>query len=173
MIELSEVIVAEICDKMDSYIIDQITEKGTIGDLYDLGEDALMGFYEGNYYRLANTIDQVMDYFVNCNQVACDPNAPVVVAPNDGVVTGRVVAGDLELFPNPASDYINVKLNYKAIDNVTVRIYSSLGQLVYEKSMGGVNNEMINVNALTSGLYHLVVSNQDEIINTEKFLKQE
>lgn len=58
----------------------------------------------------------------------------------------------ISLFPNPTSDYINI-LNSNSNE---FEIYNSLGQKI---KYGKMNNNIINVNYLTNGIYFLKIDN--------------
>ncbi len=61
----------------------------------------------------------------------------------------------IKVFPVPASDIIMVKLNTKMVNsNVTIEIYSALGELVYKNEDQNQNN-LIDVKNISSGIYFL------------------
>jgi hypothetical protein len=69
---------------------------------------------------------------------------------------------DYAVYPNPAKNEINIAgLNASANDK-TVRIYSSLGMLVYENTIsGGIDKNTINIENFAPGMYCVVISNGD------------
>ena len=166
--ELSELLIADICTEIDPYLDNYLDDRSTVKDLYKLGESALFGYYEGDFYAITNSIDAIIDYFIGCNEVLCRTQNP-----NDQYVSNPNISGDFNLYPNPANEVINIKVNYKSFETLTTRIYSSMGQLVYQGAVNGVDNQTIDISSLTSGLYHMMIVNDDEVILTEKFLKQE
>ena len=60
-----------------------------------------------------------------------------------------------KVFPNPASDYLNIELNLTA-SNSPYQIYDSMGRLVLS---GTLNEQRIYVADLNDGLYYVVVNN--------------
>jgi len=60
---------------------------------------------------------------------------------------------DVLIYPNPTSDYLNVRTNW---NNFSIVIYDITGKNVYK---GNDNN--INISSLHSGIYTVVVSNLD------------
>ncbi len=72
------------------------------------------------------------------------------------------------LYPNPASDYINIKSNYE-IDSV--RIFNLLGQCVGNFTGNDSNAMTINVSELSQGNYIVSVSVNNKIENVKLIIK--
>ena len=68
---------------------------------------------------------------------------------------------DVEVYPNPAIDYININLEY--IDNITaVTIYNNQGMAVIAIENKDIQNKnKINVSTLNSGMYLISVENNN------------
>jgi hypothetical protein len=66
---------------------------------------------------------------------------------------------NFSIFPNPASDYVNVKLDFKAGYNTAIDIMNGVGQVVYKMKNGVVKNETITVPTanLPAGNYYILV----------------
>ena len=82
----------------------------------------------------------------------------------------------LQLFPNPARNTANLKLNIKETkEPLRVQVYSIKGQLVRELSFNnltrGENQFTLNVEDLVHGTYILRAIQADEMVST-KFIKQ-
>ena len=76
----------------------------------------------------------------------------------------------LTIYPNPASEQVN--LSFKTIlYNVNVKIISTTGQTVYEKSNLSGDNLSLNVSDLTKGVYIIQISDGNSVTNS-KFIKQ-
>lgn len=76
---------------------------------------------------------------------------------------------NVKLYPNPATDRIELLLNHKNSEKVQLKIYNAAGQIVWSQ-MATVNNSntklIIQLNALSSGVYYLMVedgTNQQNI----------
>jgi hypothetical protein len=76
---------------------------------------------------------------------------------------------DFNISPNPVSDYINIKLDNQKVENVLVNIYNSFGKLCKTANIIS-NQESINVEELSSGIYLINFTTKGEII-TRKFMK--
>lgn len=61
------------------------------------------------------------------------------------------------VYPNPTSDLINISLNNIQNETVQFKLVNTLGQIVKEDSFTG-NTHSVNVNALSNGVYQLVLS---------------
>ncbi len=74
---------------------------------------------------------------------------------------------EITLFPNPASSTLNINAKLKI---VSVAIYNTLGQLVFNSS-DKINNNNIDVSSLKSGNYFLKM-NSTIGTKTERFIKE-
>ncbi|MGS0747844.1 T9SS type A sorting domain-containing protein [Halpernia sp. GG3] len=65
---------------------------------------------------------------------------------------------DLEVYPNPSSDYIYIKNNKNNSSNYTVNLSDASGKLVFSKA---VNSNIIDIKSLQKGLYYLTVKSEN------------
>jgi hypothetical protein len=73
--------------------------------------------------------------------------------------------GTLSIFPNPASDKVNIQLpeSWQG-KNISIRIINQLGQVIIQKQLENVSQiETINLNKLPSGIYTVRLSDADRI----------
>lgn len=78
------------------------------------------------------------------------------------------------VFPNPAKDVLNIKLNSKLTGRIALNIYNATGSLLQTKNVNkssGESNEILNVKMLSAGLYTLQIMS-DKITTNLKFIKQ-
>lgn len=74
-----------------------------------------------------------------------------------------------KIFPNPATDVINISLDNNT--KVEISIYNSQSQLLINSSLN--NGTEINISELSSGLYFFnVINEKGEILETGKFIKK-
>lgn len=67
-----------------------------------------------------------------------------------------------DIFPNPASDILTIKLQDKYKKHINCRIYSSSGQLVMKSIIMDPGNEFeIDISTLSNGLYFLIIQNSE------------
>ena len=107
-----------------------------------------------------------------------DSDDDFVLAVDDVLVTKLAAASieertgvyDLNVYPNPTSDVLQVKYNSTVSDQLQITILSIGGKVVYNK-MHGTNNQLqqaISVSELPAGNYFVYLRNGDHI-NIEKF----
>ncbi len=73
----------------------------------------------------------------------------------------------LKVFPNPASDVINIKIPKVFSKDYSITLSNSLGSIVFKKSVvknNGSNIEVINIKELASGMYILQFLSKDKKI---------
>ena len=76
----------------------------------------------------------------------------------------------ISLFPNPASKEINLVWNES--DDVAIRIYNSLGKLMYYAKNQNINSALkINVSEYTSGIYFVKINNSTGEVTKKLIIK--
>ncbi len=80
------------------------------------------------------------------------------------------VSNDLNLYPNPATNQLNISFE-KNLEKANLKIISITGQTVYEKSNLSGDNLNLNVSDLLRGVYIIQVSDGISVSNS-KFIKQ-
>lgn len=92
---------------------------------------------------------------------------------NKVVVGVNPVAGaqtfDLNAYPSPAQDVLNVSFNTVANQNATVSLVNIAGQTVLSNSYvtSSINKEAININSLESGIYMLKLEINNQVTYTK------
>ena len=74
---------------------------------------------------------------------------------------------DVKVFPNPAQDMTNIRINLESTAKVAIQVYNSMGQMVASKNYGTQFGDMIypfNTAQYSNGLYQIKVQVDDEII---------
>ncbi|WP_212004141.1 PKD domain-containing protein [Chitinophaga sp. HK235] len=77
------------------------------------------------------------------------------------------------LFPNPSSDFLQLRLDEVLTDNISVHIYSITGQLIqtYTFKQGTTVQEQLDIRKLVQGIYMLQITNGKDFNETIKFVK--
>jgi hypothetical protein len=82
---------------------------------------------------------------------------------------------DINLFPNPVSDIINLTMNFENASDAQLEIFDAQGKIIANPSLGhkaqGEHTFSINVSNLSNGLYLLKVTSGQSTI-TKRFIKQ-
>jgi hypothetical protein len=73
-----------------------------------------------------------------------------------------------QLFPNPAQNTLSIKYPGNQLENVTLEILTSLGQLVYTKSI--ISNETIDISNLSNGLYFVHLKGNNLNVSSQKLI---
>jgi len=77
---------------------------------------------------------------------------------------------DVDLYPNPAMEYLNVILNNSQLKNVQIEMYNIIGnKLDFEMDKSNSNTYKLNVKELHAGYYLLIV--KDPITRYNKAFK--
>jgi hypothetical protein len=76
--------------------------------------------------------------------------------------TEDVVSMDANIYPNPASDVLNI--SYASSGPVDIQLYNALGELVYDKKNTSSNRSTIDVSNWAKGLYTLRVQYADQMV---------
>jgi hypothetical protein len=91
---------------------------------------------------------------VTTNQFTCFVNNAIVAG-----LTTHEINNNLLVFPNPASEIINVSLSNNSNDNVSVTLTNVIGKVVKNENLGNKNliHSNLNVNELPKGIYFMNV----------------
>ena len=96
--------------------------------------------------------------------------ASVEVKAECGITTNskEIVSNEIAVFPNPASDVININLGNIHADNSFIELYSSIGQLVMSQNIRSVSGNMTQFETadLDGGLYFVKVIADTKIYTT-------
>ncbi len=71
----------------------------------------------------------------------------------------NVIKADINLYPNPATDVLHVRLNSRMVGNLALNIYDAQERLIQSKAVynNSSSTETINVNNLKPGFYFLQI----------------
>lgn len=76
---------------------------------------------------------------------------------------------ELNVYPNPTSDYISVNFTDNNLENTNIFIYNNIGQLIITENV--CNNTKIDVSSLQKGIYIIKIASGSTIVST-KFVKK-
>ena len=97
---------------------------------------------------------------------------PVEDYPTQRVVNTTSIV-DVSIFPNPATETINITLNVDIASNSTMTIIDATGKMISNSTtelVKGNNSLDLDVNALTTGVYYLQLKDAKQS-NTYRFIK--
>jgi photosystem II stability/assembly factor-like uncharacterized protein len=97
----------------------------------------------------------------------CNAISPVLsVAINECTGINEYSAGEVNIYPNPASEVLNVVLGSSIKTPVRIVIYNHLGQAVYQSAeikSATTSPLQIDINHLTSGTYSIMITGGNEV----------
>ncbi|MFA6933420.1 MAG: T9SS type A sorting domain-containing protein, partial [Bacteroidales bacterium] len=76
----------------------------------------------------------------------------------------------ITIYPNPASDIINLEINNTTKEVLNLNIYNIMGSLVKTETTA-VNNNQINISDLNNGIYLIEIKSKD-LITKQKLIIQ-
>jgi hypothetical protein len=93
----------------------------------------------------------------------------------DGVADGKQDITDIKIFPNPASDMINIEFTTGNYSSATLEIYNIRGirknSIKISKLMPGINSIETSLDDYQPGTYLLIIRNGERTIR-KKFVVQ-
>jgi len=116
----------------------------------------------------ANVVDNFYEYYISIEVASCgsDPLLPFslrsnleLVNPNLSITNTNWLNQEIQIYPNPTSDYINISFTNQ-IEITTVSIYNALGQLVFDTN----KFENIYISELSAGLYYLSIDTNKGVV---------
>lgn len=78
----------------------------------------------------------------------------------------------LNLYPNPTSQFIDISGSFIEYNNIVVNLYDINGRKLNLVANNSSNSLRLNVESLSSGTYFVRIYNQNELIAIEKFIKK-
>jgi len=138
-------------------------------------EPASHGFisYKLNALSSLTIGDQMIDYA----NIYFDFNAPVLT--EDAVITvvgptaaASILSNDqINMYPNPADDFVNVNVQSKSDGNVNITIADATGKVCLQQQRtlkAGYNKLVLNTAELSKGIYFVQTTSNDGVVKTSK-----
>ncbi len=127
-----------------------------------------IAYWDGNQWEDFHVSDGLVG--PNVRGLAIDSEDNVWVATSTGVSKissipsslNSVSIANVQVFPNPSSGIITVSSdeNFKNIE-----VYNVLGSLIHFEKTYSQNEIELNLSHLSSGIYHLILRNENQVIN--------
>lgn len=124
-----------------------------------------------NYYDLIddNTYSGVSYYRLKQVDFDGSINYSIIKA-----VEGLASKLEATLFPNPTEDFVKIRFGELVTENVTIRIFASDGQLIFQKKIAVTTDEVLVLSETANfpaGAYMLQMLMDDGRQSTKKFIK--
>ena len=117
----------------------------------------------------ANVVDNFYEYYVSIEVESCDSAGLLplnlrsnleLVNPNLSINNFNLLGQEIQIYPNPASDYLNISIP-KGVEITAVSIYNAVGQRIFVT----VEFENINILNLSAGLYYISINTNKGVVN--------
>ena len=150
------------------------TEGATAYEWY-LDGAAIAGAEGDSLYAKGEGLYTVVAVFGECRDSVT--RGAEIIFDEDSCATGirdELFARDLEVYPVPAEDFINVSWTASTSAEITLEVYAVDGKMMKKKAVSILSsyvNLSVDVNTLSPGVYLLRVS-QDNRSRTAKFVKR-
>lgn len=82
----------------------------------------------------------------------------------------KLSSTNLSVYPNPATDVLNISISNNSFKNSEIVVYNISGAEVLKTNMSN-NNAKLNIETLCNGVYFIKVTNQNGFNKTVKFVK--
>jgi len=113
--------------------------------------------FTGEEFVLDVEFDQTMDNSTGTYESESFAVINKVKMSNTGI--NEMGEATIEIYPNPASEEITIKLNNRYSGVVGVKIIDSKGQVLVEKNFTNTTN--LNVSTFSGGVYYVKINNED------------
>jgi hypothetical protein len=90
---------------------------------------------------------------------------------NTSINQANIIANTyLTIYPNPATDLLNINISNASFKNSSISIFSVSGQQIINSTMNGANAQL-NIEGLSNGVYFMTVANENGFNKSIKFVK--
>lgn len=114
---------------------------------YDDGENVSVTYTAGETYTVILTV-------VDANGCTLDYSEQIVVSFTGVNIEESSLINNLDIFPNPAKNTLNINLESAQSEDVTIELFNAQGQsVITELASNGIFNNTIDVSALANGIY--------------------
>lgn len=118
------------------------------------------------------TVGQVA-YITNTGSngsVAQGVQQPYEISIVTGIVEAKDISLEIEVYPNPATDFVKLKTENYGVKNLKYQLYDINGSLIKDDKVEG-NETSISMQNLLPSVYFLKVTDNNRVIKTFKIIK--
>ena len=118
-----------------------------------------------NYPEVDGTHLGIYNWVFKSGSAGACGRASIDVTSRCGVGLNEVLGSEISVYPNPATDVVNIDLGNINAENSVIELYSSVGQLVMSKNIVSVsgNQTQFETTDLDGGLYFIKVLTEGKI----------
>ena len=96
----------------------------------------------------------------------CQTGVDPIQIPTSNIINGN----NIKLFPNPATEEINIELYLPDLGLVDISIIDSYGRVVKQTSLSNTNRTTISTTELAQGVYYCQIKKGQNIIDSKRFV---
>jgi hypothetical protein len=159
----------------NSGVLVSLGSGGTVPYTYELYDPTGLFANTSNNMGISFTINPVLTgiyILVVTDANGCVDSSEVNVLPS--LIYDLELINGLRLYPNPSKDIFNLSFNSLIKQNISISIYSVLGEEVYNKIINGLNGKFktsFNLNKFGKSVYILEIKTDKLIINEKLILE--
>jgi hypothetical protein len=121
-------------------------------------------------YSFSSSSDNFNDPFisvVNLNSIV-DTNSTIRSDNSSSLGINKYI-----LFPQPSGEYIMISSNYKSESEVKIKLYDSIGSLIYQEktSCSDLVSKKLDMQEYSNGFYFITFEQDNRIIQSNKIIK--
>ncbi len=137
--------------------------------LWSTGDTASMIVAEGDSLGIGDHVFWVEASTTN----GCTDSDTIIVTVIYGLYVNNIQTGDISIYPNPAQDYLYIKIKDINASNIDIDITDLSGKLIYNKTIENINNDFgykIDLQNQPGGIYMLHLKTDKFIISRKIIL---
>ena len=126
----------------------------------------------GNGGSVSYTVGQVVytKYTGTNGSVAQGVQQPYEISVVTGIVEAKGISLEIEVYPNPATDFVKLKIENYEVKNLRYQLFDINGSLIKDNKVEG-NETSISMQNLLPSVYFLKVTDNNKVIKTFKIIK--
>jgi Secretion system C-terminal sorting domain len=103
--------------------------------------------------------------------VAQGVQQPYEISVVTAIEEAKDISVDMVVYPNPATDFVKLKIKNYEVENLRYQLYDIIGSLLLSNKVEG-NETSIVMSSYASATYFLKVSDNNKVIKTFKIIKK-
>jgi hypothetical protein len=126
----------------------------------------------GSGGSVSYTVGQVVytKYVGTNGSAAQGVQQPYEISVVTGIVEAKDISPEIELYPNPVTDFVKLKIENYEVKNLRYQLYDINGSLLQDNKIEG-NETSISMQNLVPSVYFLKVTDNNIVIKTFKIIK--
>lgn len=120
-------------------------------------------------YETAGTYDVTLTITGGGENNTYTREAYIIVDECSGI--GEIEFAEVNIYPNPSQGQFAIELTNDYRNNAEIKVYSSYGVLVYDELTENTNSMSIDLSNLDSGVYYIIIENDQQRVVKQVMIK--